>query len=493
MLPALRELVDELAGVAWCSWKSNEHLTAGLAGETDLDLLVARADAAAFRAALARHGVVPLVPPDGASHAGTEHALGFDRATGRLFHLHVHHQLVLGERFVKGYRLPIEARVVATASHLHGVPAAAPDVELSLLVARALLKYRARDTVKDVLRIRSPGISDDFVTEIEWLSARTTREAARAAAEAGGVVPGDVVAGFLDLLPARRRDGVAITRLRTRLRRALRSHRRCGPVEARVRYARGLWRTRRGRPQPQMRTAAGGTTIALVGADGAGKSTLAAEIARWLGWKIETRVHYMGSKPPSRRSRWCYTTFRALRRLHRSWTARAPRAARTQSVLASLRDGALALHHLSVAFDRRRRHRRARRDVRADRVVIFDRFPLVDVGGPEERMLFDGPQIRTLLGPRAGVVARALAAAEERVYRRFHLPDLIVVLTVDHRVAAARKPDHGVETLSRKTVAASALRSRIGSHPHVGVTAIDANRDLPQVLADLKAAVWDAL
>ncbi|HWL90278.1 MAG TPA: hypothetical protein VNP90_02835, partial [Actinomycetota bacterium] len=41
-IPALARLLDDLAdhGVRFCHWKSNEHLAAGLAGRTDLDLLV---------------------------------------------------------------------------------------------------------------------------------------------------------------------------------------------------------------------------------------------------------------------------------------------------------------------------------------------------------------------------------------------------------------------------------------------------------------------
>ena len=48
----------------------------------------------------------------------------------------------------------------------------------------------------------------------------------------------------------------------------------------------------------RMRPAAGGTVIALVGGDGAGKSTAAAELTEWLGGDLATRHSHLGH--PSR-------------------------------------------------------------------------------------------------------------------------------------------------------------------------------------------------
>jgi len=115
-IPALGALLDELAekGVRYCLWKSNIRLRAGLAGETDLDLLVDREYGLQLREILGRHRLKQLMPHKASAHAGMEHFLGMDEASGRLFHLHVHYQLVLGEQYVKNYRLPMESQVLGS-------------------------------------------------------------------------------------------------------------------------------------------------------------------------------------------------------------------------------------------------------------------------------------------------------------------------------------------------------------------------------------------
>ena len=175
-LDAVAEVLDALADarISYCAWKSNEHLDAALAGQTDLDLLVDRADAAVLADVFGRHDIKRILPPPDMCHPATEHFLGFDRPSGELFHLHVQYQLVLGQKYIKNYTIPLERQFLQSVSLLHGVPVPRPELELAVLATRALLKYRVRDVVKDVLRIRSPGVPAETRQEIEWLEARTT-------------------------------------------------------------------------------------------------------------------------------------------------------------------------------------------------------------------------------------------------------------------------------------------------------------------------------
>ena len=108
-LVAVSRLFDQLnaCDIRYCHWKSNCNLDRSLRGATDLDLLVDPCDASRFRSILYQHGLKALVVAPNQQYPSIEHYLGFDARTGQLFHPHVHFQLVLGEQYVKNYRLPL--------------------------------------------------------------------------------------------------------------------------------------------------------------------------------------------------------------------------------------------------------------------------------------------------------------------------------------------------------------------------------------------------
>ena len=60
VLTVVRTLFDALErdGVSYCHWKSNEHLLAGLAGATDLDVLIDRRQRHAVQDILSKVGYI---------------------------------------------------------------------------------------------------------------------------------------------------------------------------------------------------------------------------------------------------------------------------------------------------------------------------------------------------------------------------------------------------------------------------------------------------
>jgi thymidylate kinase len=161
--------------------------------------------------------------------------------------------------------------------------------------------------------------------------------------------------------------------------------------------------------------------------------------------------------------------------------------------MATARDTLLAFHCLSIGRDRSRRYARAAREARNGRVVLFDRFPLERLSTRPDHRLFDGPQIRSVLTPPLARLPEALAGIEGRMYRRFRLPDRLVMLEVDPDVAIARKPDHLTEVLLAKCAAFADLAAVAERLPDVEVSHIDANQDPEAVLAEIKRAVWDVI
>ena len=485
-------------GIRYCHWKSNVRLEKSLQGRTDLDLLVDRRNIPAFRQILHSHGIKPVLAAPGRDYPAVENHLGLDLASGKLFHLHVHYQLVLGEQFVKNYRLPLESHFLNSVQLRQDVKIPSAELEIAILSLRALLKYRFRDYLRDVLSIRSSGLPAGILQEIDALLQQTSLERiAQLLPTVADAVPADVVLEFLQTVVRNPRDAFALYRLRRRVRRALHPCQRDSRLVATSRYVHQLWRRRkrfRYQPQRKMTLPAGGVTLALVGADGAGKSTVCQILVQWLSWKLDVRRYYLGSKQPSRRSSLLYLAYRAFRRGHRAVQHALGEANLLSRWIAGLRDSLLCLHHLSIGYDRYSRYRAGTKKALGGSIVIFDRCPLESVDlGPGLRLM-DGPQIPSLLAGRSSPIFRAFAGVEQRLYRKIHPPEFLFVLEVSPEVSHQRKPDHQPATLEAKSRAVAALTSRAtdGDHP-LPLFPIDANRPLEEVLSQLKTKIWELL
>ena len=158
------------ADITYCHWKSNEHLGAAVAGLTDLDVLVDRRHGVALQRILSACGFKRFAAPLLRAYPAIEDYIGLDHDTGRLAHLHLHYELTLGERHLKGYRLPWETRILKTCrlNPEYGVYVTEPTIELLLLLVRAALKERARDRLYRIFSSRPSGTAD-FEREFAWL------------------------------------------------------------------------------------------------------------------------------------------------------------------------------------------------------------------------------------------------------------------------------------------------------------------------------------
>lgn len=491
-LGALVHLFRDLGqqGVRYCHWKSNVRLERALAGKTDLDLLVDRTHAERFRQILAAYAIKPVLAAPGKAYPGVENYLGLDPASGRLFHLHVHYQLVLGEQFVKNYRLPLAAQLLDSARLYRGVLVPAPAWELIILSLRALLKYRDRDAVKDLLSIRQPGLPSYILQEIHWLLAQTSLEqVAETLAQTGDLLPRTAVLDFLRTVAANPRAGWSFYRLRGQVRRALRPYQRTARLHAASAYLFALGRrsrwARRFRTERKMTSRAGGQSLALVGADGAGKSTLCAAIAPWLAWKLDVRSYYLGSKAPSHPSRLLYWLFRAARRGHHMICQRWGEKSFGARVLLAARQTLRYSHHLSIAYDRYQRYRDGQQQAARGSVVLYDRYPLAT--------LLDGPKIHgETTGP--AWLARTFSRLEQRLYQRIQMPDCLLVLDVDPAVSLQRKPDHDLAAIEAKSRALHTVVRQIDAGGSAcQLVYIDANQPLDQVLHQLKMSIWQRI
>jgi len=492
VLQAVTRLFDELnqQDIRYCHWKSNLRLGWSVAGRTDLDLLIDPHHEQDFKRILANQSIKFILAPVGKQYPGLEHYLGFDDQTGRLFHLHVHFALVLGEQFVKNYSLPLEKEFLDTTRYNYGVKIPAPELELIVLTLRALLKYRDRDIVKDVLSIRSPGIPDHILNEIIWLLEQTSLEQVKQTVQSLPVaLDPNIFLEFLETMRDAPRDGVTLFLLRSRVRQMLQPYQRRNRLFSSLQYFMRLGRKmfiQRSAPDRQMTRPNHGLTIALVGVDGAGKSTLCAELTDWLRWKVDTPFYYLGSKQPSVWTSWSYILFRVARRSHRELSAVLNKDNMLLKWLANVRQVLLASHYYFVGRDRFGRYQIAKREAGNGSVVIFDRYPF--------EAPLDGPEIYLIDDGLINSITRNLSRKEQELYAKFEPVDMLILLNVDPEVSLQRKPDHPLETIRAKNVALNAVKTRIAEEPEKwNWVSIDAEAPFEEVLLHLKKLVWAAL
>jgi thymidylate kinase len=484
-LPCLASFFETLhqRGIRYCHWKSNAHLSQSLQGQTDLDLLVDRRQAQQFREILGCFGLKAMQSPVQKQYPAIEDYLGFDSATGKLFHLHIHYQLVVGEQFVKNYRLPLEDAFLASARPhgCTGVMVPGPEWELVILVSRLLLKIRDRDLIKAWLgRIVLP---KRVLSELEYLVAQVNWEEFQVVLEAAAcVIPGNIVLAFLEAWQAGQLTSRCLFRLRYRLRQALSSYQRWPRWRATGVYLTRVLqqRWRRG-TEARKQLATGGLTIAFVGADGAGKSTLVATISHWLKWKLDVCGDFhLGSSQPSWVSRGLRLPFRLSSRLHQLCETQLGKENILTQFVAIIRYFLDSLLSVALGMDRYRRYRLGRRAANQGSVVLFDRFPL-----PEVYHAMDGPYIDPAWGNGCGWLARL----ERHLYQAITHPDHIIILHVSPEVSVSRKPDHRLETIITKSAALRKLQEQ--DEPYIDHVNADASLD--QVLLQVKRIVWGVL
>lgn len=483
------------AGIPYCHWKSNEHLDRSMIGLTDLDVLVDREWAGTIEGTLARAGFKRFAATSWRSYPGIEDYLTLDEDTGGLVHLHLHHRLTLGEPFLKGYRLPWEPLLLSTRrmDAEHGIYVADPNLEFLLLMVRGALKLRWRGALR-------PRPADTFRAEFRWLQERVVPQQVL---DLGTELLGNRAVEPLRALLAE--DGPSrslLLALRHAAAPSLRLHRTYGPLAAQVHAKRrefaalraGFERTLLGAiARPTRRTSPrGGLMVAILGPDGAGKSSVVQDVVGSLGRKIDVLPVYFGSgdgqssalRLPLR------LTLKLLRRVRpRPIPTRRDEADAERTPSRHLERGwwrtlATVIWALALSHEKRGKLRGAIRARDLGMIVVCDRLPQNQVLG-----FNDGPLLARWAAHRAWL-PRALARWEAAAYERCaaHPPDLVVKLRVSPEVAAARKHGMSLWEVRRRVEAIRQLRFP----PAVEVVEVDADAPLAAVCLAVKRAIWRA-
>jgi thymidylate kinase len=459
----------EAQDVAYCQWKGHWSAHRWAIGEGDIDLLVDHSAIARFRTLVTQLGFKLTLPPGARQMAGVESYFGHDPAVPRPLHLHVHYRLVLGDYWKTTYRIPIERPVLETAVPGETFRVPSPTYQFLIFVLRMALRQRGRP-----LRYARRRWLRGIQRQLDYLEEISDRKSLAAAINQH--LPTITLGLFDRCVASLRGHGGPIRRaaLVWQLHRRLRAHARrpslAAVLSAGVEQALppglvGLMF------EGRMRVAGGGTVVALIGGDGAGKSTCAYELGTWLSEDLAMMRAHLGNPP---RSGLTLAVGGALK-LQQAFDRWFRHDRSTVSLIELLR-------HLCTARDCHRLYEKVRRFAARGGIAICERYPV-----PENRLLV-GPRIPELLSPNPSAVASYLRNAEVSYYARILPPDCLIVLRLDPELAVRRKPEEPADYVRTRGRVVwdtdwSATEARV----------VDAGRTLPEVLRQLKSIIWSVL
>lgn len=223
--------------------------------------------------------------------------------------------------------------------------------------------------------------------------------------------------------------------------------------------------------------------IAVVGCDGAGKSTLSADLHAHLQDACAPQLLYLGQDSGN--------ILRAILgwpligpAIGRYLVRRSQRAHADEAGKSAAPDALTALVVYLLSRWRRRKFRRMLALQRQGAILITDRYPQAETPG----FYFDGPGLAAT--PGAGGFVRWLAARERRLYQDMaaYVPALLIRLNIDAQTAHARKPDHKLSMLRDKVNVLPTL-----SFNGASILDLDARAPYAQVLEAALAATRTAL
>jgi thymidylate kinase len=466
--------------IQWCHWKSNEHLLAGVHGDTDLDVLIDGTDQKDLKAIVSNHKGIYFSTSKFKAYNDVYDAIFYNPDDGKLRHLHIHHALPIGERFLKSYSFLPHKRVLENkVSNDQGVFMSDPSDEMVLLFIRDALKIRLRD----ILYRKNWGNKIEY----DWLKERVSLSNFKKSVEGFKFSFGSEPLIVLyddytfdnhkklkqDILETERHP--ALTQVKNTLQMWTRElvwilSRLQGKFSFNTPYI----MRRRVLPKKSI-------YVAFVGPDGSGKSTVIKTMKKEWSKKMDIRSVYFGNGDGHK------NIMQSALLLLKSFKPKTSNLTQKKTSGSGQEKGyASVLWALSCAIQKYRQSRLAAKLRRKNCVVLADRYPQIQQDNINDGLLLNDSKNSTNIIKRyATRIERFLFEITINIK-----PDIIIRLLPSVEIARQRKPDDmPLERLIEKHKLIQEIRFDSG----IDIYEIDADQSLDKVLSQVKGIVWNKM